>query len=81
MSRLVATELGEQDIREAALLLLCLGEESGQRINPERIERRAEGSLSRLAYARCQSEGWVDAHGWLTARGRDALQAWEQETS
>ena len=74
-------ELGEHDIREAALLLLCLGEESGQRVNPERVERRREGSLSRLAFARCLSEGWVDEHGWMTALGRDALQAWEQEAS
>lgn len=67
----------DHDVREAALLLLSLGSDAGGRIDPRRISRRAPGSLSRLSFGVCQSEGWTTADGRLTDTGRAVLVEWE----
>lgn len=56
-----------------ALLLVRLGEDAGGRVNPRRIEQRPPGSSSRAALRRAQALGWLDAEGYVTDSGAEAL--------
>ncbi len=69
---LVTPGATDHDVREAALLLLSLSEETGGWIDSGLILCRPAGSLSRLAFTVCVEEGWI-RDSWLTAKGREAV--------
>jgi hypothetical protein len=55
-----------------AVMLVRMAVAEG-RIDPARILRRRADSPSRIAFLHAQRLGWVDAQGWVTRAGREAV--------
>lgn len=63
----------EPEMDEHVLLLVRLGAEGGGRVDPARIYRRKPTSHARIAYEEAQDAGLLDAAGYVTPIGYEAL--------
>lgn len=59
---------------DTPLTLVAMGEAAGGRVDPDRILARPAGSPSRTAFLRAQELGWLDGQGYVTNKGRQAIE-------